>query len=228
MSWIGEEWRFGVAYNEYKSDYGIPGGTHVHAHEEHDDDHDEEGHDHDEEDHDEEEIDVSIRLRTERIEAELAGSNPFPGFEHFKVRFVDTRYKHLEFEGDEIGTVFKSDSDNTRVELKHNPWGAWQGVFGLQYTDIDFSAVGAEAFVPASHTKTSAFFWVEHAEFNAWQVDLGLRYEDVKTKVPKTLIEEEGATGPSADSEFQPFSASAGAIWNVSETTDLTGSLSYA
>tara|TARA_R110001592_G_scaffold363391_1_gene687057 strand:+ start:15529 stop:17685 length:2157 start_codon:yes stop_codon:yes gene_type:complete len=227
LSWIGEQWRFGAAYNEYKSDYGLPGGAHEHAHEEHDDDEHDEEH-HDEEGHDEHESDVTIRLRAERTEAELAGSNPFPGFEQLKVRFVDTRYKHIEFEGDAVGTVFKSDSDNTRVELKHNPWGVWQGVVGLQYTELDFSAVGAEAFVPESHTKTSAVFWVERADFDAWHIDLGLRYEDVKTKVPNTLIEDEGATGPSADSDFQPFSASAGAIWSVNEAIDFTGSVSYA
>ncbi|CAA0108639.1 putative TonB-dependent receptor [Halioglobus japonicus] len=226
VSWIGEEWRFGAAYNEYKSDYGIPGGAHEHGHDDHDDEHGDE--EHDDEHHGEEEVDVTIRLRTERTEAELVGSNPFYGFEQLKVRFVDTSYKHLEYVGDEIGTVFRSDSDNTRVELKHNPWGAWQGVFGLQYTDLDFSAEGAEAFVPESHTKTSAVFWIEHAELDAWQVDLGLRYEDVSIEVPITLIAEEGATGPSSDSDFQPVSASAGLIWSASDMVDLTGSVSYA
>ncbi len=233
LSWIGEQWRFGAAYNEYKSDYGIPGGGHEHGHEEHDDDEHDEDHEdegHDEADHGEEEEEgpVTIRLRTERTEAELVGRDPFPGFEQFKVHFVDTRYKHTEFEGDEVGTVFKSDSDNTRVELKHKPWGAWQGVFGLQYTDLDFSADGAEAFIPNTNTKTSAVFWIERADFDSWQIDLGLRYEDVKIKVPNTLIEEEGPTGPSADSDFQPFSASAGTIWSVSDSVDITGSVTYA
>ncbi|MDE0929364.1 MAG: TonB-dependent receptor, partial [Halioglobus sp.] len=231
LSWIGEEWRFGVAYNEYKSDYGIPGAGHAHGHEEgHDEDHNED-HDKDHgegEEEEEEEGPVTIRLRTERTEAELAGSNPLPSFEQFKVRFVNTNYKHTEFEGDEVGTVFESDSTNTRAELKHNPWGAWQGVFGFQYTDLDFSAVGAEAFIPNTNTKTAAAFWIERGDFDAWQIDLGLRYEDVKIKVPNTLILEEGPTGPSSDSDFQPFSASAGTIWTISDTVDLTGSVSYA
>lgn len=235
VSWIGEQWRFGVAYNEYKADYGIPGGGHEHGghEEEHDEDeHGDEEHsdeEHSDEEHsEEEEGPVTIRLRTERTEAEVAGSNPLPGFEQFKVRFVDTSYKHTEFEGEEIGTVFESDSTNTRVELKHNPWGAWQGVFGFQYTDLDFSAAGAEAFIPNTNTKTMAAFWIERGDFDAWQIDLGLRYEDVKIKVPNTLVLEEGPTGPSSDSDSQPFSASAGTIWNISDTVDLTGSVSYA
>ena len=230
VSWIGEQWRFGVAYNEYKADYGIPGGGHEHGG--HEEEHDEDEHgdeEHSDEEHsEEEEGPVTIRLRTERTEAEVAGSNPLPGFEQFKVRFVDTSYKHTEFEGEEIGTVFESDSTNTRVELKHNPWGAWQGVFGFQYTDLDFSAAGAEAFIPNTNTKTMAAFWIERGDFDAWQIDLGLRYEDVKIKVPNTLVVEEGPTGPSSDSDSQPFSASAGTIWNISDTVDLTGSVSYA
>ena len=224
LSWIGEQWRIGAAYTEYKSDYGIPGGAHDHAHEE--DEH-EEGHE-DDEHEDEEEVPVTIRLRSERTEAELVGRDPFPGFELLKVQFVDTSYKHTEFEGAEVGTVFKSDSDNTRLELKHNPWGAWQGVFGLQYTDLNFSAVGAEAFVPTSKTRTGAVFWVERGDFDSWQIDLGMRYEDVETRVPNTLIAGEGASGPSADADFQPFSASAGMVWTMNEAIDFTGSVSYA
>ena len=224
LSWIGEQWRIGAAYTEYKSDYGIPGGAHDHAHEE--DEH-EEGHE-DDEHEDEEEVPVTIRLRSERTEAELVGRDPLPGFELLKVQFVDTSYKHTEFEGAEVGTVFKSDSDNTRLELKHNPWGAWQGVFGLQYTDLNFSAVGAEAFVPTSKTRTGAVFWVERGDFDSWQIDLGMRYEDVETRVPNTLIAGEGASGPSADADFQPFSASAGMVWTMNEAIDFTGSVSYA
>ncbi|MEZ5573807.1 MAG: hypothetical protein R3E64_17605 [Halioglobus sp.] len=128
-SWIGEQWLAGVAYTDYKSEYGIPGDVHTHAHEdehgderegEHEDEHEEEG-------HGEEEGPVSIDLQSQRTEVELAGRDPFPGFEQIKVRYVDTQYEHTEFEGDEVGTVFNSDTDNTRLELKHNQWGIWQG-----------------------------------------------------------------------------------------------------
>lgn len=229
LSWIGDSWRFGAAYNEYKSDYGIPGGAHEHDHDEHEGGHDEDEHeDEHEEGHDDEEALVTIRLRSDRAEAELAGDNPFHGFEQLKIRYADTSYTHTEFEGDEVGTVFESDNNNVRAELTHNPWAAWQGVFGLQYTDLDFSAVGAEAFVPGSNTKTSAIFWVEKADFDLWQLDLGVRYEDIDIHVPHTLVEGEGSIGPSAKSNFQPLSASGGLVWNVNENADITASISYA
>ncbi len=211
-SWIGEQWRFGASYTDYKSDYGIPG-----AEEEIPEDGGEP-----------ELVFVNIELQSKRTEAELVGSDPFRGFEQFKVRFADTNYEHTEFEGSEVGTVFNSDSKNTRIELKHNPWGAWQGVFGMQYTDLDFSAVGAEAFVPGSNTKTGAIFWIEHAEFGAWQFDAGLRYDDVETKVPNTLVVEEGAVGPSANAQFNPFSASTGTIYSLNDNIDLTFTVAHA
>ncbi len=221
FSWIGEQWRTGVAYTEYRSDYGIPGGAHEHAHEE-----EHEGEEHEGEEHGEE--DVSIRLRSERTEAELVGRNPLPGFELLKLRFVDTSYTHTEFEGPEVGTAFKSQSDNARLELKHDPWGVWQGVLGIQYTDLDFSAEGAEAFVPPSTTETAGVFWIERGDFDALQVDIGLRYEDIKADVDNTMVEGEGATGPSAAADFQPFSTSAGVIWDMNETIAFSGSVSYA
>ena len=211
-SWIGEQWRFGASYTDYKSDYGIPG-----AEEEIPEDGGEP-----------ELVFVNIELQSKRTEAELVGSDPFRGFEQFKVRFADTNYEHTEFEGAEVGTVFNSDTKNTRVELKHSPWGVWQGVFGLQYTDLDFSAVGAEAFVPGSTTETGAVFWIERAEFNAWQFDVGLRYDDVETKVPTTLVAGEGAVGPRANAEFNPFSASTGTIYHLNENIDLTFTVAHA
>ena len=226
-SWIGEQWLVGLAYTDYKSDYGIPGDAHMHA-EEHADEHDEEHEEEFEEGHEDEETPVSIELQSQRTEVEIAGRDPFPGIEQVKVRYVDNQYEHTEYEGNEVGTVFNSDAHNSRLELKHTPWGIWQGVFGLQYTDLDFSAVGAEAFVPSSHTETIGAFWIERADLGAWQLDMGLRYEDVQAKVPNTLIAEEGATGPGADADFTPFSASAGVIWQLNDVVDLSFSAAHA
>lgn len=234
-SWIGEQWRLGAAYNEYKSEYGIPTGAHEHAHE---DEHEHEDEAHEGEEHEdeeatveeieEEEAPVSIDLKSKRTEVELVGDDPFRGFEQFKVRFADTNYEHTELEGSEIGTVFNSDSKNTRMELKHDPWGVWQGVFGLQYADLDFSAVGAEAFVPGSTTKTMAAFWIEHADIGDWQFDVGVRYDDVDIDVPNTLVAEQGPIGPGADSDFAPFSASTGTIWHLNDMVDLVFSVAHA
>ena len=48
--------------------------------------------------------------------------------------------------------------------------------------------------------------------------------------MPNTPVLEEGPTDPSSSSssDFQPFSASTGTIWTISEAVGLTGSVSYA
>ncbi len=221
-SWIGDRWTAGVAYTAYNSDYGIPG---AHAHEHQEEAHDEEHDEHDE--HEDEDL-VNVGLKNRRIDGLLLGQNPFSGFNQFKLNLTRTEYTHTEFEGEEVGTVFDSESTDGRLELRHDPWGAWEGVFGGQYTDRQFSAAGAEAFVPPSDTHTWGLFWVESLERDRWRFDLGLRYEDVNQKA---LQLEHGHDEDHHDEDhedpmvlkrnFNPLSFSAAAIWHVNEANHL-------
>ncbi|HKX56983.1 MAG TPA: TonB-dependent receptor plug domain-containing protein, partial [Xanthomonadales bacterium] len=99
-SWIGEQWRAGLAYTAYASDYGIP-GAHAHEHEA--------GEAADEAEAGAEDL-VTIGLESDRLDGEIVGMKPFAGFEQFKVRLADSSYSHTEFEGDEIGTIFNNDT----------------------------------------------------------------------------------------------------------------------
>ena len=215
-SWIGDRWRAGLAYTLYDSNYGIP-GAHGHGH---GDEHEgEEGH----EEEEEEEENVTIGLESRRLEGELVGVQPFDGFEQLKLRLADTRYTHTEFEGDEVGTVFNNDSTDLRLELRHNPWSAWDGAFGAQYAQRDFEAIGDEAFVPPSNTRTMAVFWVESAEFDEWQVDLGIRYDKIRVKALQT-----NAGNMPVKRDFSPLSASVGAIYHFDDRRHLAFNISFA
>ena len=204
-AWIGERWRTGLAWTTYDSNYGIPGAAHHHGPEPHED---------------EEEAFVTIDLETSRWDAELEGTDPFPGFEQLIFKIAGVDYTHTEFEGNEIGTVFDSDTSDARLELRHMPWQRLEGVFGLQYNDVDFSAVGEEAFVPDSNTSTLGLFWLESLEFDTWTIDMGLRYEDVDVALQDWAF----PTAPSGTANqvlpsrhFGPFSVSLGAVWHQSE-----------
>jgi len=205
--WFGEKWRLGASWTAYDSKYGIPGASH-HHHEE--DEHEAAEMADDEAEHEDEEF-VTIDLESDRWDAELTGQDPFSGFEQVKLKAAGIRYTHTEFEGDEIGTVFDSDTLDTRLELRHRPWGDLEGAFGLQYQDVDFSAVGAEAFVPDSRTETAALFWVESVDFGSWQLDAGVRYEDTSIRTEPRPGDGQGAA---AQRGYQPLSLSAGAIWH--------------
>jgi iron complex outermembrane receptor protein len=208
LSWLGEQWRAGLAYTGYNSDYGIP-GAHAHEHE-----HEEE---HEEEEHEEGEELVTIGLRSDRVDGELVGTNPFSGFEQVKLRVADSSYEHTEFEGSEVGTIFNNDSFDSRLELRHVPLGAWSGAFGGQYSERDFEAIGDEAFVPPSNTQTAALFWIETADFGELQFDAGLRYDDVS-------VRDNSGTRRS----FAPFTVALGMVWHDTERSHFILNVSSA
>lgn len=221
-AWIGERWRAGLSLTVYDADYGIPGAAHHHdeEEEEHGDEHDEEH------DGDEEEEFVTIGLESSRWDSELVGTDPFAGFEELHLRLSGVDYTHTEFEGAETGTVFDSNTIDSRLELRHRPWGRIAGTFGAQYRDVDFAAFGEEAFVPSTNTRTAALFWVESLELDDWNVDVGLRYEDEKVRLddPASL-----PAPPAVDRRsFNPFSFSAGAVWHLAETVHLSVNLARA
>ena len=79
--------------------------------------------------------------------------------ERLKVRVGYSDYTHTEFEGPgEVGTVFDSTSIEARAELVQNAAGVLRGATGVQFLHRDFSAVGAEAYVPPNLTDQLAVF----------------------------------------------------------------------
>lgn len=220
-SWIGETWTAGLSYTAYDSDYGIP-GAHAHAHEDE--------HGFEKEDEEEGEENVTVGLENRRVDGLLLGLDPFRGFERFKLNVTHTEYMHTEFEGEEIGTVFDSETLDGRLELRHITLGRWSGAFGGQLTDREFSAVGEEAFVPPSDTESWALFWVESAEFDRWRLDIGVRYENVDTSALELDREHEhGDEDEQHENEdpatlsrdFSPLSFSAAAVWHVNDKSHL-------
>lgn len=218
-SWIGERWRAGVSWTAYDSDYGIPGAGH-----------------HDEGVGEDEEGFVTIGLESRRWDGEIVGTDPFGGIEQLKFRFARTDYTHTEFEGEEVGTVFDSVTDDARLELRHGLWERSDGALGAQFTDIDFGAIGEEAFVPSSRTRTRALFWVENAEFTQWNLEAGLRYEDISVRIDETGLpdgdsHEGGPDRPGTGDDrgnYEPFSISFGLVRHLTDESHLALTLARA
>jgi iron complex outermembrane receptor protein len=137
----------GVSVSDFDSNYGVAGG---HAHD------------------GEEEVDVRIDLEQTRYE--IRSSYDFNrAISTAKFLLASSDYTHTEFEGAEVGTVFETDGTDARIELKHAAIGNLEGAFGLQYRNIDFNAVGDEAYVPPSETtETSVFAFEEWAISDDW------------------------------------------------------------
>ena len=127
------------------------------------------------------EPDVFIRMQRDRVS--LAGEwRALPGpLTQVSAQTSHARYRHDEVEGSgEIGTTFRSAGDEARLQLRHAPLGPLQGVVGVQTERLEFSALGAEAFVPGTRTRSAALFVLEEMQAGAARLSLGVRRESVR------------------------------------------------
>ena len=180
-SWIGDALRGGLSYSRYDSMYGIPG-----------------------------EEAAFIDMQQDRYDGKLQwdlGTGPFKAG-HLSGSYND--YTHTEFEAPgEPGTTFNQQAYDTRLTADHKFAGGWRGTTGLQYTNIDFEALGDEAFVPASTTRALSVFAFEERHFDAWTIEFGGRAEQQQVDV-------QPATGLS-DYDRTAVSLSAGTIWKFDD-----------
>jgi iron complex outermembrane receptor protein len=159
------------------------------------------------------EPDVTIRLLRER--AALAGewrALAVPLLSSLSLKASRTRYAHEEVEGSgEVGTRFASTGDEWRAELRHRPLAGLEGVLGVQSERLDFSALGEEAFVPGTTTRSDAVFLLEELRLGAAVFSAGLRSERVTVSSKGDAADaEEPRFGEARVRRFTPGSASLG------------------
>ncbi|MEX0300474.1 MAG: TonB-dependent receptor, partial [Kordiimonas sp.] len=216
LSFIFPNGFIGMNVKVNKSDYGVPAGhEHGHGHEdEHEDEedhHDEDEHegeeDHHDEDGHEEEVPVTIDLDQVRFDVHGEYSGDFGFFKKAKFRFGYADYEHIELEGTEIGTVFKNEGWESRLDLIDEGGENWGGASGIHYRYRDFSAVGEEAFVPATTSKHLGLYTVKEYHANNWHLDAGVRFEHTKYD----------ASTVNANRTFNSFSGSVGVGYDLSE-----------
>ncbi len=225
-SWIGEGGYLGMAYTRQRSEYGLPGHSHeyedCHPHGSslhcggHGHDDEEEGHDHDHEhehEHEHEEVPF-VKLRSERFDIRGEYRDPLPGFEKVRFRMSFTDYEHDEIEEEEVATTFKNKAHDIRLELAHKLIAGLRGVFGIQHSESDFSALGEEAFLPESETRNTALFLMETLQAGPVRLELAARHEwqTIKTTLDRKV-------------SHWPFSISGAAVWDIGNDYSLAFSL---
>ncbi len=209
LSWVGDRGFIGIGSSLFNTRYGVPG----HA------EHEEEDHEEDDEGHDDE---APVRIVMDQRRTEIRGGlNDLGVFQSLRVKVANTDYTHTEFEGDEVGTVFDNDSTEARIELVHQPLLGWDGAFGAQWSQRDFLAVGAEAFVPGSESRDTGFFWIGERDFGPVTVELGARHD-------RNRIEVDDTAAIGRDRAFENLSGSAALRWNFSEAFHLSFGLDRA
>jgi iron complex outermembrane receptor protein len=204
---VGRQGFLGISGRGFDTLYGVPGG-HGHAeegeHVEEGEEHLEEGGEAPPEEH-AEEGPVRVDLEQRRLDLRAGYTEPFGGFRAAKLRLGVADYQHVELEGDVVGTTFNNDAWEGRLELLHKPLGALSGSFGAQVFRRDFEAIGAEAFVPPTETRSWAVFAFEEVGSGPLRGQFGLRYES----------QDADALGDAPLSRsFDGLSGSAGLLWN--------------
>jgi iron complex outermembrane recepter protein len=187
LSAIFESGFFGMNIKKLNSQYGLPGGSSG------------------------EEDPVTIDLNQTRFDlhGELEASSGW--FQKAKFRFGYGDYLHTELEGQAIGTVFANQGWEGRLDLMEKGGKHWNGATGIQMQYRDFSAIGAEAFVPATKSTQVGLYNVKEFSFGPWQFEVGGRYEYAKHQVDSLNVTR----------SFSGFSGSAGAGYDLSEAAFL-------
>ncbi|MCC2681664.1 MAG: TonB-dependent receptor [Nitrosospira multiformis] len=148
-SYVGERGFVGGSISRMDNEYGIPGPE-------------------------------GSKIDLKQTRYDLAGEldKPMVGFERLKVRMGYNDYKHNEIESTgEVATRFKNRGLESRAELSHSAVANWNGVFGVQFRNRHFSALGEEIVVPVTNSHSVGVFLVEERNWDRWRLELGSRGE---------------------------------------------------
>lgn len=179
------------------------------------------------------EDEVTIRMRRDRLA--LAGETTLPGgpWATLRGQLASTDYRHTEFEGDEVGTVFTQRGVDGRLEAVHRPvaWAGGQldGVAGVQWERARFAADGEEAFVPTTRTAQAGLFLLERWRRGDTQLSAGLRRESVEVRSDGDAAHAaEPRFGEPQVRRFNPVMASVGARQTLAPGWELSMTLAHS
>jgi len=208
---IRDRFSLGASVSWFDSAYGVPTRPGAeHHHEEEGEEEEEEG----EEEHGEEPVTIGM----EQFRADLRGEFQLDGgfLERIRLRLGVADYEHTEFEGDEVGTVFRSDGIEGRLELVQRDRSGWRGASGVQYFSRDFEAIGAEAFVAPNETRQIGLFTLQEFQLGQIELEAAARYEHVDVRSEPLGV----------DRSFDAFSFAGGASLEVAPQAKIGFNLS--
>lgn len=206
LSWVFDDGYLGAALSHSERNYGLPAAAH-HAHEngEHDDEHEEES---------------GIRIAMKQNRYDVEGLMPLGTFfedVQGKVSVVD--YEHAEIEANgAIGTVYKNQGSEGRFSFTQQAIGLLKGSSGVQFGSKTFSAIGEEAYIPQTDTKSYALFSVQSVDIGAMVYEFGVRAEH----------QHHSQAGGSCDMSENSMSGSASGLWHAQDDLNILMSVAHS
>ena len=188
-SWADAQGFAGLAYDDYRNDYGVTV-----------------------------EPDVTVRMQRQRVQGAAERRGLAGPFSEVSLQASRTRYSHQEVEaGGTVGTTFSSQGSALRGQLKQAPLavlgGTLGGVLGLQLEQLDFAALGDEAFVPNTHSRSSGLFTLQELVLPGFTLSAGARLERARVQSDGDAAGSTAAHfGAPQTRDFSPRSYSLGAV----------------
>ncbi|CAN7220843.1 TonB-dependent receptor [Rhizobacter sp. LjRoot28] len=175
-------------------------------------------------------VEPDVRIRMKRDHVAWSGEVRDLGgpLRKLQAQLNHTDYHHEEIEGSgEIGTTFRTRGTELRLQAEHAPLGPVRGVVGVQAEDVDFSALGEEAFVPTTSTRKLALFAVEELDWRGGTLQGGARVERVKVGSEGDADPADARFGPATDRRFSLASASLSNVYRFDSAWSMTAALSH-
>src|SRR5205814_9979356 len=132
-SYVWDKGYVGVSFNEFLSFYGVPDDPEV-----------------DDPSARPERVHLDVVKRQYSLRSEI--TDPFAGFSSLNCKFTYTDYKHDELDGNTIGSTFKTNGFDSRLELGHKPIENLEGSIGAQASYRNRSVLGESSFLQSTHT----------------------------------------------------------------------------
>ncbi|MDP8994908.1 MAG: TonB-dependent receptor [Pseudomonadota bacterium] len=204
---LRESGNLGFSVSYFGSRYGVPErpGGGGHGEEEGEEAHGEHG---------------PVTIDLDQIRADLRGEVRIGTsiFEQLRVRLGFADYEHTEFEGEEVGTVFRTEGLEGRLELVQPERSGWRGVAGAQFFARSLAAIGAEAFVPPNDVSQFGIFTLQELERGNFEIEAAARYEHGTASADTIGIAR----------SFDTLSAALGASYEVAPLIRIGANLSRA
>ena len=211
LALINDGGQLGISVAYFDTSYGVPDRPDTSHHDHGEEEEGEEGHDHGE---------GPVTIGMKQWRADLRGEVEMAGgfFDKLRIRAGYADYRHTEYEGDDVGTVFFNRGVEGRLELAQNDRGGWRGASGVQYSHRNFDAVGDEAFVPRNLTDQFALFTLQEWQAGPLGVEAAARFETTGVRAPTLGISR----------RFDTFSGALGVNYELGEGTKIGLSLARA
>ena len=168
------------------------------------------------------EPDVTIGLRQRRWDMRGAVYAPTPWIKEINYKLGYSDYDHTELEGSAVGTQFLIQGSNGRLELLHEKISMLEGALGYEYQQSEFSALGAEAFLPPVENQVNSLFFVEEMPLDKFRLQFGAHYDHQTNETQSTT-----AFGAGLAREFDGFSTSAALVYTPVDDYAVALSLAY-